>query len=154
MLTEGKKAPAFSAQDQFGEHHSLSSHKGKWLLLYFYPKDNTEGCTKEACAIRDTWSDFQDAGITVLGVSADSMKSHASFAKKYSLPFPLLSDPEKTIITSYEAWGTKKMYGREYQGILRISYLIGPNGVIRKTYPKVRPKEHAAEILKDKEAIK
>lgn len=149
MLTEGTKAPNFSAQDQFGETHTLASHTGKWLLIYFYPKDNTPGCTVEACAIKNAWSDFQDANITVLGVSADSLKSHLSFAEKYSLPFPLLSDPEKTIIQEYEALGKKKMFGREYEGILRISYLIGPNGIIKKVYAKVKPQHHAAEILRD-----
>lgn len=153
MLREGTKAPNFSAQDQFGESHTVSAHKGKYLLLYFYPKDNTPGCTKEACAIRDTWAEFQEAKITVLGVSADSLKSHLSFSERYSLPFPLLSDPDKKIIKAYKAWGTKKMYGKEYQGILRISYLIGPDSIILKAYPKVQPDRHAAQILKDATAL-
>jgi peroxiredoxin Q/BCP len=149
MLSEQTKAPNFSAQDQFGNIHSLSDYKGKWLVLYFYPKDNTPGCTKEACAIRDAWSDFRDRDITVLGVSADSVKSHASFAEKYSLPFLLLSDPEKKILNAYKAIGMKKMYGREYEGILRITYVISPKGIIVKAYPKVKPEEHAQQIIED-----
>lgn len=149
MLIEHTKAPNFSAHDQFGELHDLKKYKNKWLLIYFYPKDNTPGCTMEACAIKNAWSDFQDANITVLGVSADSVQSHLSFAQKYSLPFPLLSDANRTMIKSYEALGTKKMFGRSYEGILRISYLIAPNGTIAKVYPKVKPQDHAAEILHD-----
>lgn len=149
MLTEHTKAPNFSAQDQFGELHNLEKYTHKWLLIYFYPKDNTPGCTVEACSIKNAWSDFQDAHITVLGVSADSVKSHLSFSEKYSLPFPLLSDSDKTMIKSYKALGLKKMFGREYEGILRISYLIAPDGTIAKAYPKVKPQDHAEEILRD-----
>lgn len=149
MLTEGTKALAFTANDQFGTRHTLAGHSGQWLMIYFYPKDDTPGCTKEACAIRDAWTDFTDAGITVLGVSADSEKSHAKFSEKFSLPFPLLSDPEKIMIRKYEAIGMKKMYGREYEGILRITYIITPDGFIAKTYPNVKPDTHAAEILND-----
>lgn len=149
MLTEGTKAPEFTAQDQFGETHTLSDYTGKWLMLYFYPKDDTPGCTKEACAIRDAWTDFHDAGISVLGVSKDSAESHKKFAEKYSLPFPLLSDEDRKILESYAAWGEKKMYGRAYMGILRITYLINPDGVIAKVYPKVKPADHAKQILED-----
>src|SRR3989344_906002 len=118
MLKEGTKAPEFTAEDQYGDTHTLAQYAGKYVVLYFYPKDNTPGCTKEACAIRDAWSDFQEAGIIVLGVSADSVQSHAKFSKNFGLPFSLLSDPKRDILTSYEAIGTKKMWGRKYEGIL------------------------------------
>lgn len=149
MLAEGTRAPAFTALDQFETKHTLSQYKGSFVLLYFYPKDNTPGCTNEACAIRDSWQDFRDNKIIVLGVSADSTKSHASFAEKFSLPFPLLSDPDKKILHAYEAIGTKQMFGRKYEGILRISYLIDPRGNILKAYPKVKPDQHASQILAD-----
>lgn len=149
MLAEGTRAPAFTALDQFETKHTLSQYKGSFVLLYFYPKDNTPGCTKEACAIRDSWQDFRDNKIIVLGVSADSTQSHASFAEKFSLPFPLLSDPDKKILHAYEAIGTKQMFGRKYEGILRISYLIDPRGNILKAYPKVKPDQHASQILAD-----
>ena len=149
MLAEGTRAPAFTALDQFETKHTLSQYKDSFVLLYFYPKDNTPGCTTEACSIRDAWQDFRDNNIVVLGVSADSTKSHASFAEKFSLPFPLLSDPDKKILHAYEAIGTKQMFGRKYEGILRISYLIDPRGKIVKAYPKVKPAQHAAQILED-----
>lgn len=149
MLTEGTKALDFRAQDQYGDTHTLAQYMGKYFVLYFYPKDDTPGCTKEACAIRDAWSDFAELQITVLGVSADSVQSHEKFSKKFGLPFPLLSDPDKKILKSYEAIGMKKMWGREYEGILRITYLIAPDGTIAKVYPKVKPANHAKEILAD-----
>ncbi len=154
MLQEGTKAPGFLAKDQFGNEHTLANYAGSWLMLYFYPKDNTPGCTKEACAIRDAWTQFQEAGLQVLGVSRDSVVSHERFASAFSLPFPLLSDPDQTILRAYEAIGMKKMYGREYEGTLRITYLIGPDGVIAKTYPTVKPDRHAQEILRDFRTIK
>ncbi len=153
MLKEGSKAPNFTALDQFEASHTLSQYKGSFVILYFYPKDNTPGCTAEACAIRDSWQDFRDKNIIVLGVSADSSKSHKKFSEKYSLPFPLLVDSDKKILHAYEAIGMKKMFGRTYEGILRISYLIGPDGKIVKAYPKVKPNEHAAEILRDVASI-
>jgi peroxiredoxin Q/BCP len=153
MLQEGIQAPSFTALDQFEVSHTLSGYKGSFVILYFYPKDNTPGCTAEACAIRDSWQDFRDKNIIVLGVSADSSKSHKNFSEKYSLPFPLLVDSDKKILRAYEAIGMKKMFGRTYEGILRISYLIGPDGKIAKAYPKVKPNEHAAEILRDVDSI-
>ncbi len=153
MLQEGIQAPNFTALDQFEVSHTLSGYKGSFVILYFYPKDNTPGCTAEACAIRDSWQDFRDKNIIVLGVSADSSKSHKNFSEKYSLPFPLLVDSDKKILRAYEAIGMKKMFGRTYEGILRISYLIGPDGKIAKAYPKVKPNEHAAEILRDVDSI-
>lgn len=149
MLEVGKKAPAFNLPDQDGKNHKLSDYAGKWVLVYFYPKDNTPGCTKEACAIRDYWSDFGKIGAVVLGVSKDSVKSHRNFADKHSLPFTLLSDESTKMIEKYGAWQKKKMAGREYMGIVRISYLVDPKGKVAKVYPKVKPPEHAAEVLAD-----
>ena len=154
MLQEGTKAPAFSAQDQTGNTHTLADYKGKWLLLYFYPKDDTPGCTKEACTIRDAYSSFSDTGLAVLGVSKDTVASHEKFAKKYDLPFPILADPDKQIIKAYEALGTKSMFGKTYEGTLRISYLINPEGIIAKAYEKVKPAEHAGEVLTDTEQLR
>lgn len=149
MLQEGTKAPDFSAQDQFEKTHTLADYAGKWLILYFYPKDDTPGCTKEACAIRDAWTDFSDAKISVLGVSKDSVASHMKFAEKYSLPFPLLADEDRKILQAYEAEGEKNLYGKMHFGTLRITYLINPDGVIAKAYPNVKPDKHAKQILED-----
>lgn len=146
-LTSGDIAPAFSLQDQFGETHTLAQYKGKWVLLYFYPKDNTPGCTKEACTIRDAWSDFRKKGVVVLGASTDSVKSHAKFAEKFDLPFPLLADEEKTLVKAYDVWGPKKFMGREFLGTKRISFLINPEGKIEKVYLDVKPADHASEVL-------
>ncbi len=148
-LTVGLKAPDFSLPDQAGKEHTLADYAGKWVLLYFYPKDDTSGCTKEACTIRDNWSAFIKAGIVVLGVSADSAKSHDKFAAKYQLPFTLLADEDKKVITAYGVWQKKKLYGREYMGIVRWSFLIAPDGKIAKIYEGVKPAEHAAEVLAD-----
>ena len=149
MLKIGDKAPEFSLPDQDGRIHTLSGYKGKWVLVYFYPKDNTPGCTKEACAIRDVWSEFEELGAVVLGVSRDSVKSHRGFADKQRLPFTLLSDESAGVIRSYNAWKKKKLAGREYMGIVRISYLVDPQGRIAKVYQQVKPPEHAAEVLAD-----
>lgn len=149
MLEEGLTAPEFSLLDQTGTEVTLSQYKGQWVVLYFYPKDNTPGCTAEACGIRDMWSDFEKSEITVLGVSADSVRKHQNFIKKNNLPFTLLSDPEKQMIQQYGAWGEKMLFGKKYMGIFRISYLIDPQGKIRKVYPKVDPEAHAQEILED-----
>ena len=149
MLEVGKKAPAFNLPDQDGKKHRLSDYAGKWVLVYFYPKDNTSGCTKEACAIRDDWPEFKKVGAVVLGVSKDSVKSHRNFADKHSLPFTLLSDESTKMIEKYGAWRKKKMAGREYMGIVRMSYLVDPKGKIAKVYPKVKSPEHAAEVLAD-----
>ena len=139
----------FNLSDQAGDLHSLKDYRGRWVLLYFYPKDDTPGCTTEACQIRDAWSDFKKAGIVVLGVSADSMKSHQKFATKFNLPFPLLSDEDKKIIQAYGVWGKKKFMGREYEGVLRTSFLINPQGIIAKAYESVKPDGHAHEVLAD-----
>ncbi len=140
--------------DQNGKTHTLSDYRGKWALLYFYPKDNTSGCTKEACEIRDNISGFGKMKTVVLGVSVDSVKSHEKFAEKYKLPFPLLSDGEKKVVKLYGAWGRKKFMGREYDGTYRISFLIDPEGKIAKIYGKVKPDTHAAEVLDDLKSAK
>ena len=147
LLEVGDKAPAFRAKDQEGETVSLSDFKGKKLVLYFYPKDDTPGCTKEACSFRDGWSKFKKRGIAVLGVSTDDEKSHRKFADKFSLPFPLLADPEKKIVTDYGVWGEKSMYGRKYMGTHRVTYVIDEKGKIAAVWPKVKPDGHADEIL-------
>jgi len=145
MLAIGTKAPEFEAPDQTGKTHKLSYHLGKWVLLYFYPKDFTSGCTTEACGIRDNYEGFKKIDATVFGVSTDSVESHAGFAKEHSLPFPILSDPEKKIVSAYEANGIMTK---------RISYLIDPKGVIAKTYDNVDPDKHAAEVLTDLAELK
>lgn len=152
MLKIGTKAPEFALPDQGGNIHSLSQYRGKWVLLYFYPKDDTPGCTTEACTIRDEWKKFATNNAVVLGVSADTVEKHMKFAKKYKLPFTILADPSKEMIQTYQAWGKKKFMGREYMGIFRISYLIDPKGEIAKVYEKVKPAEHAAEVLQDLQA--
>ena len=149
MLTVGSPAPTFTLPDQDGTKHTLGQYKGQWVLIYFYPRDNTPGCTKEACMIRDYWSEFGNLNATVLGVSKDSQKSHTNFREKHSLPFTLLSDPESDMIATYGAWQKKKMMGREYMGIVRMSYLIDPDGNVAKVYPKVKPADHAKEVLDD-----
>jgi len=148
-LKEGDKAPEFSAIDQEGNTHTLNDYSGSWILLYFYPKDDTPGCTKEACSIRDNFPKFKDLGITVLGVSTQGQDSHKKFAEKYGLPFTLLVDEDKTINEAYGVWQLKKFMGREYMGTMRWSFLIDPNGKIAKIYTKVKPAEHAEEVLED-----
>ena len=149
LLSTDSKAPDFTLSDQDGKKHSLSDYHGKWILLYFYPKDNTTGCTKEACGIRDSFQDFGKHNAVVLGVSTDSVKSHDKFAKKYNLPFPILADEEKKVVNLYDVWQKKKMMGHEYMGIVRMSFLIDPKGTIAKIYEKVKPEIHADEVLND-----
>lgn len=139
MIKEGDKAVDFLAIDQHNHKHKLTDYRGNWVLLYFYPKDNTPGCTKEACAFRDLFSEFKKANVIVIGVSKDSITSHQKFTQKYQLPFTLLVDQDKEIISQYQANGLFK----------RISYLIDPQGYIAKIYPKVKPEEHAQEVLND-----
>ena len=148
-IKEGQKAPEFTLPDQNNDIHNLADYKGKWVLLYFYPKDNTPGCTKQACDIRDNFELFKKAGITVLGMSKDSVKSHKKFEEKHDLPFTLLSDEELTTLQAYDVWHKKKMMGREYMGIMRTSFLINPEGNIAKIYEKVKPPAHAEMILQD-----
>ena len=148
-LQKGVEAPEFTLNDQFGNQHNLTQYRGQWLVIYFYPKDDTPGCTKEACAFRDQFDSFKEKGIVVLGISKDTVASHMKFAQKYNLSFTLLSDESKEVIQKYEAWGKKKMMGKEYDGILRISYIVDTEGIIRKVYEAVKPEEHAEEILND-----
>lgn len=148
-IQEHQSAPTFDLADQSGSRHALKDYAGQWVLLYFYPKDDTPGCTTEACDIRDSWQEFSRRGITVLGVSADDEQSHAQFAQKFNLPFPLLADTNHSVCEAYDVWHPKKMFGKEFLGIVRTSYLIDPLGKIAKVYPNVDPKQHVVTILKD-----
>lgn len=149
MLTPGIVAPDFTLQNQNETFVSLHDYHDTYTLVYFYPKDDTPGCTKEACAIADVYSDFEKLGVTVIGISKDSPKSHNKFADKYNLPFHLLSDTEGSVIDQYGAWQNKSMFGRSFMGVARVSYLIGTDHTIIKVYPNVDPATHALEILKD-----
>lgn len=153
-LSIGDKAPDFVLPDEAGTEHKLSDEKGRWVLLYFYPKDLTPGCTAEACGIRDAYPDFKKLKITVFGVSTDKVASHRKMVDKLELPFTLLADEQKEVVTAYGVWGKKKFMGHEYMGTNRWSFLIGPDGKIRKIYDKVKPAGHAAEVLADLEAMK
>ena len=144
MIKVGNKAPIFTLPDQDGKIHTLSDYLGKKVLLYFYPKDDTPGCTTEACNFRDGYEEFNKMGLVILGVSADSVKSHKKFAEKFKLPFPLLSDEDKTACEAYGVWQKKKFMGREYMGIARNSFLIDEGGKIAKVYEEVKAKEHAS----------
>jgi thioredoxin-dependent peroxiredoxin len=146
-LKAGEPAPDFKVQTNGGGEVALRDFRGKSVILYFYPKDDTPGCTKEACAFRDHFSEFRKRGAVVLGVSIDSVKSHDKFAGKYKLPFTLLADDEKQIVNAYGVWGEKSFMGRKYMGTHRVTFLIGPDGRIRKIWPKVKPEEHAQEVL-------
>ncbi len=148
MLEVGTKAPAFTLPDQNGEMHSLEDYKGQKVILYFYPKDNTSGCTAQACSFGELYPQFWEKGAVVLGVSKDSVASHKKFEKNYGLPFTLLSDTELETIQAYDAWQEKSMYGRKFMGIVRTTYLIDENGVIEKAFSKVKAKENAAQMLK------
>ena len=149
MLKENTIALDFSLKDQDGKVHSLSDYKGDWLVLYFYPKDMTPGCTTEACNFRDEFPKFQKIEATILGISKDGVEQHKKFADKYQLPFTLLSDKDGDVCEQYGVWQKKNMYGKEYMGIVRSTYLIDPEGVIVKIYSKVDVKEHANQILED-----
>jgi peroxiredoxin Q/BCP len=146
-LKEGDEAPEFRAKTNSGAEVSLAELRGKPVVLYFYPRDDTPGCTKEACAFRDSHADFRAAGVVVLGVSTDSVKSHQKFVEKFTLPFALLSDEDKAIVQAYGVWGQKSFMGRKYMGTNRVTFLIGPDGHIAKIWPEVKPNQHAAEVL-------
>ena len=146
-LKEGDQAPAFTVDTNGGGRLSLADYLGKNVILYFYPKDDTPGCTKEACAFRDGYADFKKRGAVVLGVSTDPVKSHDKFVEKFKLPFTLLADTDKKIVEAYGVWGEKTFMGRKYMGTNRVTFLIGPDGKINKIWPKVKPDEHAAEVL-------
>ena len=148
-LNVGDKAPDFHLPDQDGNMHTLKDYAGKWLLIYFYPKDSTPGCTKEACGLRDGMPDFGKLGMEVLGVSKDSEASHQKFIAKYDLNFSLLADTDTKMMQAYDAWGEKSMFGNKYMGTMRNSYLIDPEGKIAKIYEKVKPAQHADQVMKD-----
>lgn len=147
LLAVGTQAPEFTTTDQDGKKRSLSDFKGMKVILYFYPKDNTSGCTKEACAFRDHFDAFRRLGVEILGVSVDSEKSHQSFVQKYGLPFTLLADTDKRLVEAYGVWGEKSLYGKRYMGTNRVTYLIDEAGKIAAVFPKVKPETHAEEIL-------
>lgn len=147
MLKENTLAPDFQLLDESGVTHKLSDYRGKDVVLYFYPKDDTSGCTTEACNFRDDYSAYEKAGVTILGVSPDSVESHAKFKKKFHLPFNLLADTEHKVCEMYGVWGKKQMYGNEYFGVNRTTFLIGKDGMIRKVFEKVKPADHSAEII-------
>ena len=153
-LSINKKAPDFTLFDQNKKEHSLSDYTGQWVLLYFYPKDDTPGCTKEACSIRDDFPRFKNLKARVIGISADTVESHKKFADKYNLPFTLLADTEKKVLKLYGVWGLKKFLGKEYYGIKRMSFLINPEGKIAKIYNKVVPIEHSQEVIDDLSTLK
>ena len=142
-------APDFTLLDQDGKSHTLSESRGKWVLLYFYPKDDTPGCTTQACALEESFPSFSALDAEAFGISVDSVKSHKKFAEKYGLTFPLLADEDKTVVNAYGVWGMKKFMGREYEGISRTSFLIDPEGIIKKVYENVKPEPHAAMVLAD-----
>ncbi len=146
-LKEGDQAPGFTVATSGGGKISLSDYLGQNVILYFYPKDDTPGCTKEACAFRDGFADFKKRGAVVLGVSPDSVKSHDKFVEKFKLPFTLLADEDKKIVNDYGVWGEKSFMGRKYLGVYRVTFLIGPDGKIKKIWPQVKPEEHATEVL-------
>lgn len=153
MLEVGIPAPAFELQDQDGTVHRLEDYRGQWLVVYFYPKDDTPGCTKEACGFRDASDDMTARNAVVLGVSADDAAAHQKFATKYDLNFPLLVDPGKQMLEAYGAWGEKQMYGKRYMGVNRITYVIDPEGRVAKTWPKVKADGHAEEVRAALEAL-
>lgn len=146
-LTEGAEAPDFTLESDSGDTVSLAQLRGKPVVLYFYPRDDTPGCTTEACEFGDAWADVQRTGAVVLGVSPDTARSHQKFKSKFRLPFPLLADPDHKVAERYGAWGERSMYGRKFQGILRTTFVIGPDGRIRRVFERVKPKGHAAEVL-------
>jgi peroxiredoxin Q/BCP len=146
-LPEGIPAPDFELPDETNTQRKLSDLRGKNVVLYFYPKDDTPGCTTEACNFRDDYSAYEKAGIVVLGVSPDNVRSHIKFKQKFQLPFPLLADEDHRVCDLYQVWGPKKFMGREYQGVLRTTFLIDENGIIVKVFENVRPAEHSTEVL-------
>ena len=147
VLEVGQKAPEFSLVDNEGQAHRLSDYQGQTIVVYFYPKDDTPGCTKEACSFRDSYEDYRKAGVEIIGISPDSEKSHSKFKKKHDLRFVLLSDPEHQVCEAFGVWGLKKMYGREYEGVFRTTFIIGPDGTIKRVFENVKPSDHSEEVL-------
>jgi thioredoxin-dependent peroxiredoxin len=152
-ISAGIKAPDFTLPDETGAVRKLSDYQGKPIVLYFYPKDDTPGCTKEACNFRDDYSAYQQADVEILGVSPDSPKAHTKFKQKYNLPFTLLADQEHKVCELYGVWGLKKRYGREYYGVFRTTFLIDPQGQIVKVFENVKPADHSAEILESLQGL-
>jgi peroxiredoxin Q/BCP len=146
-LKEGDLAPVINAVDENGELITLEQYRGKRVVLYFYPKDNTPGCTAESCDLRDNYSQFMEQGIEIIGVSADSGKSHLNFKSKYKLPFRLISDVDKKVLNDYGAWGEKKLYGKSYMGVLRKTFVLNEEGYVEKIFEKVNTKEHSKQIF-------
>jgi len=147
MLTEGSLAPDFTLHDDEGNPVSLSSYRGRTVVVYFYPKDDTPGCTKEACGFRDANDLFLAKGAVVIGISPDKPASHGKFRAKYGLPFALLADPDHAVLEAWGAWGEKSMYGKKYMGVVRSTIVVAPDGTVKKVFPKVSPEGHAQEIL-------
>ena len=147
VLTARTEAPSFELLDGQGNLHKLSDYDGQTIVIYFYPKDDTPGCTKEACSFRDNYQAYIDAGVEILGISPDEVKSHKKFSEKYKLPFILLSDPEHQICEAYGVWGLKKSFGREYEGIYRTTFIVGPKRNIKYVFKKVKPADHSQEVL-------
>lgn len=148
-LSEGTPAPPFSYRDRNGDVHESSALNGRPFVLYFYPRDNTPGCTKEACEFRDHYEAFTEHGVEVIAVSADDEKSHGKFRDKFDLPFPMIADTEQAICRAYGVWGEKKFMGKTFEGVHRVTFLVGPDGRVLRVYPKVKPGEHAPAILND-----
>jgi thioredoxin-dependent peroxiredoxin len=153
VITVSTQAPNFTLPDQNNEIHSLSEAKGKWVFLYFYPKDDTSGCTEEACDLRDNYEQIAQMGVEVFGVSPDSVQSHKKFEQKNSLNFHLLADTEKKVVQDYEVWKEKSMYGKKYMGVERTSFIINPEGTVVKVYEKVNPTGHVTQVIKDLTAL-
>lgn len=151
-IKEGIPAPDFSLRDENETLRRLSEYRGRPVVLYFYPKDDTPGCTTEACNFRDDYSAYEQAGVTILGVSPDSVQSHVKFKRKYDLPFPLLADEDHKVSELYGVWGLKKFMGREYMGVLRTTFVIDEEGKVLRVYEKVKPAQHSAEVLADLES--
>ena len=147
MVSENDAAPEFTMQDQDGAEHSLSDYRGRKVVLYFYPKDDTPGCTTQACDIRDRWGELQQTGAAILGVSPDTVASHAKFRDKFSLPFTLLADPDHAVAEAYGVWQEKSMYGRKYMGVERSTFVIDEKGNVARVFPKVKPQEHVERLL-------
>ena len=147
ILEAGTKAPAFELKDSQGQLHKLSDYAGKTIVIYFYPKDDTPGCTKEACSFRDSYQEFKQAGVDIIGISPDTEKSHSKFADKYELPFTLLADPDHQVCEAFGVWGLKKYMGREYDGVFRTTFIIGPDGEIKRVFKNVKPADHSQEVL-------
>jgi peroxiredoxin Q/BCP len=147
VIAEGDKAPDFTLPSDAGDEVTLSSLRGKPVVLYFYPKDDTPGCTTQACGIRDAWGEFERTGAVVLGVSPDDERSHVKFREKYDLPFTLLADTEHEVAEKYGAWGEKSYLGKKYMGVSRSTFVIAADGTVKKIFPKVKPAEHADDVL-------